>query len=132
MPGGPQSKVKITMPSKELRNLLGSVYHQYQKLADPKANARAKQDFIFHMTDWLEDLRRLTAIYKAPGSHDRKRAGCDVAGFLYHVIPHLKAAGRLLLDRIPDAFENNEEDGRSDQLTPERKPRHPPPSPAPH
>ena len=107
-PGESQSEIEITWPSKELRKLLGSIYHQYQKLDDPKANATAKQDFIFHMTDWLDDLRRLSAIYENPAKFDRESAGCAVAGFLYHVIPHLKAAGRLLLDDIPDAFENAE------------------------
>ena len=106
------------MPSKELQKLLGSIYRQYQKLDDPKADARAKQNFIFHMTDWLDDLQRLTAIYEHPENHERQSAGCDVAGFLYHVIPHLKAAGRLLLDKIPDAFESDDKDSRSHQITP--------------
>ena len=132
MPGELQSKPTITMPSKKLQKLLGSIYHQYQKLDDPKANARAKHDFIFHMTDWLDDLRRLTAIYEHPEKYDRQSAGCEVAGFLYHVVPHLKAAGRLLLDSIPDAFENDEKDPRSDPITLERKHRRPPPSPEPH
>jgi hypothetical protein len=56
------------------------------------------------MTDWSEDLERLVDWYKHPEKLDREAAGTLVAAFLYHVIPHLKAAGRLLLDEIPDAF----------------------------
>jgi hypothetical protein len=122
------SKIEFTMPSKELRKLLGSIYHQYQKLDDPKANAVARQDFIFHMTDWLDDLRRLSALFEHPGRFDRQRAGCTVAGFLYHVIPHLKAAGRLLLDYIPDTFDNAE---KTERITRARRPRRRKPSPAP-
>ncbi len=78
-----------------------------QGLKDAKraANAKAREDFVFHMTDWLNDLRSLAAVYEHPAQADRKQAGMVVAGFLYHVLPHLKAAGRLLLDGIPDAFE---------------------------
>jgi hypothetical protein len=119
------------MPSKELQKLLGSIYHQFQKLDDPKANARAKQDFIFHMTDWLADLRRLTAIYEHPEKVDRQSAGYDIAGFLYHVIPHLKAAGRILLDTIPDAFDNADNDAPVDRLTRGRPPQRRTPSPKP-
>lgn len=120
------------MPSKELRKLLGSIYHQYQKLDDPKANATAKQDFVFHMTDWLDDLRRLGALFENPDKFDRNTAGCAVAGFLYHVIPHLKAAGRLLLDEIPDAFENAESQAPKKRITRARRSRRPAPSPEPH
>ncbi len=124
------SKIEFTMPSKELRKLLGSIYHRFQKLENPKANAVAKQDFVFHMTDWLDDLRRLAAIYKNPGKFDRQSAGHIVAGFLYHVIPHLRAAGRLLLDQIPDAFENVE-NLSNERSTRARRPRRRKPSPGP-
>src|SRR5207248_10218441 len=97
-----------------------------------KANATAKQDFIFHMTDWLDDLRRLTAIYEHPEKFDRRTAGCDVAGFLYHVIPHLKAAGRLLLDEIPDAFEGAGSQAPTNRIRPAKPPRRRAPSPKPH
>jgi hypothetical protein len=122
-PGEPQLKNKLTMPSKDLKKLLGSIYHQFQKLDDPKTNATAKQDFIFHMTDWLDDLRRLAAIYDHPEKFERRSAGRDVAGFLYHVIPHLKAAGRLLLDEIPDAFEGVESQAPTEPIKPAKPPR---------
>jgi hypothetical protein len=93
------------MPSKELERLLGAVYRRYQRLDDRAADSQARQDFIFHMTDWLDDLDRLKAIYDNPDKIDRAEAGREIFGFLIHVIPHLKAAGRLLLDEISDPFE---------------------------
>ena len=104
-PGGQRSTIKPRMPSKDLQKLLASVYNQFQRLDDRDANTCARAAFIFHMTDWLDDLQRLTAIYEHPDQVDRKQAGRDIAGFLFHVIPHLKAAGRLLVDDIPDAFD---------------------------
>jgi hypothetical protein len=100
----PPSKQHET-PSKDLQKLLAAVYNQFQRLGDRAANAEARRDFVFHMTDWLPDFDRLRAIYEHPEQCDRREAGREIAGFLYHVIPHLKAAGRLLLDKIPDAFE---------------------------
>jgi hypothetical protein len=102
--GGPQSQ-KPKMPSKDLRKLLTTVYNQLQRLDDSAANAVARQDFVFHMTDWLDDLDRLKMILDHPDQVDRRKAASEIAGILYHIIPHLKAAGRLLLDNIPDAFE---------------------------
>lgn len=96
------------MPGQDLRDLLASVYDQFQHLEDRAANAKAREDFVLHMTDWLDDLRRLTAVYEHPAQADPKQAGTVVAGFLYHVLPHLKAAGRLLLDNIPDAFDETD------------------------
>lgn len=93
------------MPSKDLQKLLAAVYNRFQRLDDRATNARARQDFVFHMTDWLDDLHRLITIYQHPEDVDLKGAGIDIAGFLYHAIPHLKAAGQLLLEEIPDAFE---------------------------
>jgi hypothetical protein len=57
------------------------------------------------MTDWLDDLDRLKAIFDHPEHFDRVQAGQEIFGFLIHVIPHVKAAGRLLLNEISDPFE---------------------------
>lgn len=72
--------------------------------------ARLKFDFTFHMTDWLDDLKRMHALQEAPDVWTQKKATPFVVGFLYHVIPHLKAAGRILLGEIGDAFEGDETD----------------------
>jgi hypothetical protein len=104
--GGLRSK-EIRQPSKELEKLLGTIYRRYQRLENRVADADAQRDFVFHMTDWLDDLDRLKAIYDHPEKWDRDQAGRDVYGFLLHVIPHLKAAGRLLLGEVSDPFEES-------------------------
>jgi hypothetical protein len=103
-PTEPRSKTKATSSRYRLEQLLASAYDQHQKLDGAKINAAGKRNFIFHMTDWSEDLERLAELYKHPEKFDKKTAGALVAGFLYHVIPHLRAAGRLMLDYNPEDF----------------------------
>jgi hypothetical protein len=91
-------------PNKELVALLSAVYDQFNEGTATVSEAR--QDFVFHMTDWLHNLKALKAIYDRPGQVDQEAAGKAIASFLYHVIPHLSAAGRLLLGEIPDAFKD--------------------------
>lgn len=90
------SKAEDKGPSRDLQRLLRTVYDRYQKLDDPVANAAARQDFVFHMTDWISDLERLAALYECPERFDRTTAGRAVYGFLIHALPHLMEAGRLL------------------------------------
>jgi hypothetical protein len=54
------------------------------------------------MTDWMVDLERLADLYQHPDKFDKTEAMSVVMGFLYHAIPHLRAAGRLLLDFEPE------------------------------
>jgi hypothetical protein len=92
------------MPSPEIERLMVAVYNQYQKLDDGSENAAARADFVFHMTDWEEDLERLATLFKNPEKVDKNTAGDIVFGFLTHALPHLMAAGRLLLGKLPDTF----------------------------
>jgi len=64
---------------------------------------RLKEEFVFHMSDWRDDLGRLEVLFRDP-ERDPADAARDVAGFLYHVVPHLNAAARLLLDGVADPF----------------------------
>jgi hypothetical protein len=56
------------------------------------------------MTDWLGDLEQLADLFKQPDQVGEEAVSACVIGFLYHVTPHLNAAGRLLLDEVGDAF----------------------------
>jgi len=95
--------------SPKLKELLGEIFDGGQdglrKEVGRKEFERRRYDFVFHMTDWEKDLGELVEIFKHPEKWDEESASPLIMGFLYHVIPHLKAAGRLLLDDIPDAFE---------------------------
>jgi hypothetical protein len=90
---------KLKLPSPELQRLLRAVYNCYQKLDDPGANATARRDFVFHMTDWINDLEQLAALYARPEKFDKATASDTVYGFLIHALPHLMEAGRLLEGR---------------------------------
>jgi hypothetical protein len=111
MPGKSKSKIKLINPSPELETLLGKVFDNSRrddKRSLPREDyKRNREDFIFHMTDWLIDLKELNQIYRHSDEADVERTTISLMGFLYHVIPHLKAAGRLLLDEIPDPFEED-------------------------
>ena len=92
--------------TEKVKTLLGNIYDKLQSRDDFETNSEFKREFIFHMTDWLEYLERLVELYEVGDiKKEEDKAAQQVAGFLYHVIPHLKAAGRLLLDNIPDPFE---------------------------
>jgi hypothetical protein len=86
-----------------IQAMLDRVFDDFQSHDDEERHELAKQQFVFHMTDWAEDLFALCKLYARPSDSDPD-AGRTIARFLYHVIPHLNAAGRLLLDQVPDPF----------------------------
>lgn len=88
----------------KIEKLLTRVFDELQKIDAAEEHMRSRQDFVFHMIDWKDDLDELVELYTNPDKHSSD-ASKIIAGFLYHVIPHLNAAGRLLLDTLPDPFE---------------------------
>jgi len=69
---------------------------------------RLKRDFIFHMTDWRDDLVRFAELVSRPDDISQESATKFVVGFLYHVAPHLNVAHRLLLDDAPANLESSQ------------------------
>jgi hypothetical protein len=100
---GSVSRAKPARAS-NIQTLLAAIYNDYQRLDERKLNARCRRNFVFHMTDWSENLRELAELYQHPEKFSRQEAGRIVSGFLFHVIPHLRAAGRLMLDYAPEDF----------------------------
>jgi hypothetical protein len=92
----------------QLEQLLGRVFdgarEGLREDLDPEEYEKRKHDFIFHMTDWKDDLERLAALFNNPDPQGEEAASVLLIGFLYHAVPHLNAAGRLLLDDIGDPF----------------------------
>jgi hypothetical protein len=92
----------------KLERLLEKVYdgarEGLRKAEDPAAYKKLRHDFVFHMTDWITDLEKLHELYQHPEKADPKKTCTFIIGLLYHVIPHLNAAGRLLLDEVRDPF----------------------------
>jgi hypothetical protein len=91
-----------------LERLLGQIFdHCQEGLQDeisPSDYEKQRHDFVFHMLDWYRDLEHLSRLYHDPEGQDVQSVSRFLVGFLYHVIPHLNAAGRLLLDQVPDPF----------------------------
>lgn len=71
---------------------------------DPSHYTEWQRDFSFHLTDWIPDLERLQALFKDPSKFDDETASTVIVAFLTHVLPHLNAAGRILLDEVSDPF----------------------------
>lgn len=74
---------------------LEKVYRHYHGQAGPRGKDRRTHDFIFHMTDWYEDLIRLSQIYLNPGKHSQREWNSSVYGFLIHAVGHLLAAAEI-------------------------------------
>jgi hypothetical protein len=92
----------------QLERLLGLIFdgarEGLREELDPDEYQKRRHDFVFHLADWQDDLERLATLFKHPDQQDEDSASELVIGFLYHVIPHLNAAGRLLLDEVKDPF----------------------------
>ena len=100
-PSASNSVRRPTLKIAELRQLLASIYNQFQRLDDPATNKACRLDFIFHMTDWSDNLRCLADLYKNPKRFSKTDAREIVASFLYHATAHVMEAARLMLDYEP-------------------------------
>jgi hypothetical protein len=87
-----------------LEKLLSDTFENYRDVENPEVFAQDKAEFVFHMTDWIEDLEKLAALYKNPKLLSSESAHDAIFGFLVHAVPHLNAAGRLMLGEISDPF----------------------------
>ena len=66
---------------------------------------RRRSEFGFHLNDCRKSLAELSDLLQNPDKYDEETASPLIIGSLYHIVPHLKAAARLLLDDIPDPFD---------------------------
>lgn len=91
-----------------LKKLLGEVFDAaregLREGLDDATYQERRREFVFHMSDWLSDLEGVRMLFQRPEKADPDEACTFLIGFLYHVVPHLNAAGRLLLDEIRDPF----------------------------
>jgi hypothetical protein len=99
------------MNGKLLDDLLGRVFDQVRERQLPEGVDAAlydrwKRDFIFHLTDWMPDIERLRGLFQSPEDYETETASTLIVSFLIHVIPHLNAAGRLLVDEVSDPFQS--------------------------
>jgi hypothetical protein len=87
-----------------LEKLFDSQREEWKEELTAAEFEQRRHDFVFHMTDWKDDLLRLADWIRSPQTLDEENASAQWVGFLYHVIPHLNSAGRLLLGDVADPF----------------------------
>lgn len=90
-----------------VEKLLGAVFAGLRDENEPDFEKK-RGDFVFHMMDWLDDLEDLHALFRSQDAAKEEAAEL-IVGFLYHVIPHLTEAGRLLLGGVPNPFSADRE-----------------------
>jgi len=68
-----------------------------------RVSRQTEFDFVFHMTDWLDDLVALSRLYRSPGGYSAAEARRVVDGLLIHGVGHIVEAARLW-DHFSDPF----------------------------
>lgn len=64
------------------------------------------RDVAFHMTDWLEDLKRFVQFCEDPASFSTKDVGDTLLAFLLHAPNHMAAAAKLYAGlAVSDVFD---------------------------
>jgi hypothetical protein len=66
---------------------------------------RRRWEFGFHLADCRDDIRKPSEIMENSDQRDEAETTTFVMGALLHMVPHLKAAARLLWDEFPDPFD---------------------------
>lgn len=92
----------------KLVDLLEQIFERVREGSEDKNFDKHRSDFVFHMTDWQGDLEKLYQMYINPEAWEPDSA-CDfVVGFLYHVVPHVRAAAKLLVGSTGDPFSHSD------------------------
>ena len=104
----PTARVEIL-----LEKLFDTQREEWKDALPSEEFEQRRHDFVFHMTDWKDDLERLAALFNNSDQQDEEAATALLIGFLYHVVPHLNAAARLLLDDTGNPFSQAENDHKN-------------------
>jgi hypothetical protein len=92
-----------------LLDRLAAAFDDYQTCDEDHDQRR--RDFVFHMTDWLDDQQRLAALYADPEQFGTVESGDIVFGFLAHALWHLNEAYHLLNGHtVPNPFRESDAD----------------------
>ncbi len=94
-------------PDTALKTVLERVFAEMYG-SRSKDFASRRDDFVFHMTDWQEDFRRLSELYDNPTRFSAAEAESVVQAFLYHAPGHLAAAARLYGAFLDPFYESTE------------------------
>lgn len=104
---GKKKPAHLKMTDEQERLIFAALERTFQNFNDdagPIQKDQRTRDFVFHMTDWYEDLVGLADLYSDPARRDQAKWDRVIAGFLYHAVGHLMAAAKLN-DTFSDPFE---------------------------
>lgn len=88
-----------------IQTALEGVYRPFNQSAGPVSSDHRTRDFVFHMTDWIDNLQQLHQFYEEPERHsDEEWDQAVYGGIISHAIGHLLAASRLIDDDVSDPF----------------------------
>jgi hypothetical protein len=91
-----------------LRDLLDRILHEMIGEKPDIDYERIKDEFVFHLTECIDDLDKYLHLCKSPLTHDLQTAERIVQGLLYHAVGHLISACRKY-DYVPDPFKELDE-----------------------
>ena len=67
-----------------LEKLFDSQREEWKAELPSEEFEQRRHDFVFHMTDWKDDLERMAELFTDPESQDEEAASILLIGFLYH------------------------------------------------
>jgi hypothetical protein len=79
------------MTTPQIEKLLRAVFERVRGSEDEEST----RNFVFHMRDWEDDLQRIAAVYRDPGTHSEQACKEAVDGMLLHACGHIMQAARL-------------------------------------
>lgn len=89
--------------AKLIDEALARVFQNLEDKAGSMERDQRTRDFVFHMTDWKDDLLALADLYRNPSGASQKTWNSTVEAFLIHALGHLLAAAQLS-DMVIDPF----------------------------
>ena len=98
--------------SKDFRELMRQVFDDCREGLRGELSSleyeKARELFAFHMDECVDDLKSLASMIENSSELQAEDASTKIIGVLYHVVPHLAEAHRLLLDEVRNPFAADE------------------------
>jgi hypothetical protein len=79
----------------KIKTALERSFRHMREGMGPASEDMRTHDFVFHMTDWYNDLVKLARLMQRPEGKSAEEWRDAVAGFLFHVSGHLLAATKI-------------------------------------
>jgi len=75
----------------------------FKEMASTKENDNFDADhesFVFHMTDWQDELVELQRLFSCPDEMSQAEANRILQELFFHMLPHLNAAAEIYDDAV--------------------------------